>query len=278
MLPARLALGVDDDARHLDQLRVQLLRDLAGPAAIAEQDAVVAQEDDRGVLVQAELPKAVEELAQPAVGIGQRGRVDGVHLAQLVGLEVGLGARVARGARVGPAVGRVGVHVDELVRRAPGLVRIEAVDDQRERLLLGRLLHQLGRHPEDASRIGLRRIPGVARVGEVGAHPLHIAVVLAQALGEPALEQAVGHGRRVVAKAGVSLDRYVVVEAEPERAKRLREAQEGVVARRRSPVPGPFEPAGEDPAHVLDRRRSRDRGRGPGRAPSPERGTPGARS
>ena len=70
---------VDDHQRDAGQRRVQRGRDLARPAVLAEQDAVVGDQGDDRLVLQVQLVHAVEQDAEPAVG---HRHLAGVEVAQ----------------------------------------------------------------------------------------------------------------------------------------------------------------------------------------------------
>ena len=82
LVPRRLRAGSTRRNGTWIKLRVEHRGDLAGPAVLAEQEAVVGHQGDHGVLLEPERAQPLEEDAEPAVGHGHLGRVEVAHAAE----------------------------------------------------------------------------------------------------------------------------------------------------------------------------------------------------
>jgi hypothetical protein len=139
-----------------------------------------------------------------------------------------VGESVVRDPDLLAVVARIRIEVDVLARRAPGLVRVEAVDDHRERLApLGPLEHA-GGVLVDARGAGLLLVLAASRVGEVLAHAGHVAVV-AHERRHPLLDELDRDRVWVAVVARLADDRAPVVPGLAERLVRIGEGEVRVV-------------------------------------------------
>ena len=234
-LAGGLVVGRDEDHRHLRELRVELRGHLAGVAALAEQIAVVRQQHDHGVLVEAELVEAVHEVPEPAVGHGDLAGVDRVQAAEQLRREVASEAVVrdpdllARCSR-GPSTGRC-------TRAAGSRARAgrSSRPPSRTAGAAGPARATPGRVLVDARRAGLLLVLAAPGVGEVLAHARHVAVV-AHERRHPLLDELDRDRLGVAVVARLADDRAPVVPGLAERLVGLREGEVRVVRHLDGPV------------------------------------------
>ena len=163
-----------DHVRDVGELLVHLGVALADPAVLAEQHAVVREQHHERVLGEPEVRQAVEEAAQPDVHQRDLGGVELAHAAQEALREPELaplaGRRGERLDRLHAARARRPVEVDQPSRGVPGLVSVEGVDDERERLHGPGPVDPTHRVAKDLGG-GVVLLVAVARVdGQVGRH------------------------------------------------------------------------------------------------------------
>ena len=135
---ARPRTRIDDDQRHVHQLRMEDRGDLSGPSVLTEQVAVVGDQHDHGVLSRP--ARAAARSGSRASGRSssprpRTGRACGrARCRRALVREPLAHAHVAGGSGLAAAVGGVAVEVDVASRRSPRLVRLVAVGDHHERL------------------------------------------------------------------------------------------------------------------------------------------------
>ncbi len=185
--------GVTPDEGHAREGAI-VQAALEHEASVPQHVAVVAGEDDDGVVVQAEAAQAVEDAPDGVVDAGdvaviERHRLADLALgggedamARLAGRALG-GGRAQGGdgrrriAQVGAAAGGQGhvlraVQVPEAARRREGMVRVGkgALDEERRIALRVIGQHRAALVGDEAGRIqglGHARAPGLARLGEL---------------------------------------------------------------------------------------------------------------
>ena len=141
---------------------------------------------------------------------------------------------VLRRRRLRAAIAGIAVHVDICPRWGPGLVRLEGVDDERERLLRCRSLERPRRAAEGTSGPGAGLVAPVAAGCEVAPLPLH-GEGRAQLGDEPVVQVGSrdAFNRRIAPEQPADLAE--TVEAVPERLVQTCVSEERVVR----DVPGP---------------------------------------
>ena len=148
--PAPCSARLSKQHRDVDQLGMEQGRSLARPIVLAEEDAVIAHEQDRRRVVQSEAPEAVEKAAEPVVRHGHACLIGRLKAADVAVAEVARRACVADVRDLIAAVVGVAVHVEVAPRRRPWLVRLEAVDDHQEAALTLRRGEEPRRRTKDA--------------------------------------------------------------------------------------------------------------------------------
>ncbi len=138
---------------------------LADEAVLAEDHAVVAEQQDERVLEEVQFLHPVHKAPEPAVHHRQLAGVEGVHPVQLRLRQV-VARTVDRGVGL-RSFGPVGVHVRVLLRRVPGGVGVVDVHGEEEGPhVLGRLQKLRGAVKDPGGEPVLLAL-SVGRVGEV---------------------------------------------------------------------------------------------------------------
>ena len=135
---------------------------------------MVAEEDDERLALELQLVQLRHEVAEPVVGRRQLRAIEGRQRRQVRAAQPARGREAVQDRPRLPRTRQVAaVELDVSVRRIPRLVRVEAVEHERPRLLLPRALGQQP-HPrsEDARREVVLLAAPPLLVGEVLAHLL----------------------------------------------------------------------------------------------------------